>query len=354
VLRAVAADARFSEVTVFCSPRADRNFEVSIASKIREIESELAEKSRIYRLWWLENRLPSEVRRCGSDVLLCMGGAGRAGGQVPHVTFVQQTLPFFPEGMARSRLFERVRMRAISRAMKKSCKASRQVIVQTPTMRRRVAEAFCIPEERISVVLPAVGDLPEVTAPSGQLAAVRAAEAGRRLLYVGSASAYKNVDVVVSAMKRLRDLLPGLSLFLTWPPDHPVCRTGGVVGLGYLQGTALREAYELATVLIMPSLVETVGLPMLEAMNLGTPVLAADRPYAHDVGEDGAMFFDPLDASDLARKIMDILRDECLRGDLRTRGHDLIRRRRAERPYERVLDVVAGVASICSQTEVLP
>jgi len=53
------------------------------------------------------------------------------------------------------------------------------------------------------------------------------------------------------------------------------------VGIGQLKTGSLRRVYELATVLVQPSLTETVGLPMLEAMSVGTPVLAADRPYAH-------------------------------------------------------------------------
>jgi len=118
-----------------------------------------------------------------------------------------------------------------------------------------------------------------------------------------------------------------------------------VVGLGYLQGAELRQAYELADALVMPSLVETVGLPMLEAMNVGIPVIAADRPYAHDVCEDAAVFFDPLDASALAHRITRVLCDEDLRRDLVCRGRDIIRKRRAARPYERMVDIVAKVVS---------
>jgi glycosyltransferase involved in cell wall biosynthesis len=114
----------------------------------------------------------------------------------------------------------------------------------------------------------------------------------------------------------------------------------------------LREAYELATALIMPSFVETVGLPMLEAMNVGTPVLAANRPYAHDVSEDAALFFDPVDVSDLTSKVSALLSDKCVRENLVRKGRDLLRRRQSERPYTRMLDIVAAAASSPIQAEV--
>ena len=351
VLTAAAADARFDRVSVFCSPRGHRTFDLPLSNKIREIECGFSESSRICRLWRSQFRLPSEVLKLGADVLLCMSGIGSAGQHIPHVTFVQQSLPFSPEALARISTFERLRMGVMWRAMKRSCTSSRQVIVQTPTMRRRVAEVFGIPSAQITVALPAVDDLPEPVEPSKRLAAMRETQPTLRLLYVGNQSAYKNVTFVIGAMRELRTGLPGLKIFLTWPADHPACRMEGVVGLGYLRGAELREAYELATVLVMPSLVETVGLPMLEAMNAGTPVVAADRPYAHDVCEDAAVFFDPLDVGDLTGKVLAVLGDERLRDQLVQRGQDVIRKRRSEKPYERMLDIVANAAAGRGQIE---
>src|ERR1039458_8562563 len=79
VLSAAIADRRFARVSVFCSPRDCRIFDLPFSDKVREIECRSSENSRIYRLWWLENRLPSEVKKYQADVLLCMGGIGSAG-----------------------------------------------------------------------------------------------------------------------------------------------------------------------------------------------------------------------------------------------------------------------------------
>jgi glycosyltransferase involved in cell wall biosynthesis len=344
VLNAATADSRIGNISVFCSPRARRLFNLPASDKIHQIECRVSEANRIYRLWWIENRLRCEVQRRGGDVLLCLTGIGSARGYPPHVTMIQQSLPFFPEISCRTGSFEWLRMSVMLRAMRRSCTSSQHVIVQTPTMRKRVAEEFRLPPERISVILPAVSDLPPPIIPSERLATMRATNTGLRLLYVGNQSAYKNVELVVRAFGKLRTLLNGLKLFLTWPPDHPVCRSDGIVGLGYLQGAVLREAYELATVLVMPSLMETVGFPMLEAMSVGTPVIAADLPYAHDVCGEAAVFFDPLDTDDLAAKAADLLGSQQLQRDLISRGYNVIQRRRAERPYEDIIDILAAVA----------
>ena len=69
----------------------------------------------------------------------------------------------------------------------------------------------------------------------------------------------------------------------------------------------------------------------------GTPVLAADRPYARDVCEDAALFFDPLDSDALARAAIELLQDAELRQKLVARGYELVARRRAARPYSRLV-----------------
>jgi glycosyltransferase involved in cell wall biosynthesis len=92
--------------------------------------------------------------------------------------------------------------------------------------------------------------------------------------------------------------------------------------------------------LVMPSLVETVGLPMLEAMSLGLPVLAADRPYAHDICQDAAWFFDPLSSADFAAKSARLLLDPSLRNDLAVKGRARSANLTSAAPYRQMVDIV--------------
>jgi glycosyltransferase involved in cell wall biosynthesis len=133
-------------------------------------------------------------------------------------------------------------------------------------------------------------------------------------------------------------------LFVIGPPTHEFEHGPEVIYLGAVPDSALREAYELASVLVMPSLHETIGLPMPEAMSAGTPVVAADRPYAHDVCEDAALFFDPQSSSDLIEKLSMVLEDSRLRATLQERGSELVRKRSEDRPYERLMDATLAIA----------
>jgi glycosyltransferase involved in cell wall biosynthesis len=173
---------------------------------------------------------------------------------------------------------------------------------------------------------------------------MRDAPEGMRLMFVGQLFTHKNIQIVIEAMREVRGHLPAATLFITGPPAQGPEEAPGMVYLGAVPDRALREAYELATLLVMPSLYETIGLPMPESMSVGTPVLAADRPYAHDVCEDAACFFDPLSPRDCAEQIVRLLTDRGLHSSLRQRGLSLVERRRASRPFERMLKTTLAVA----------
>jgi glycosyltransferase involved in cell wall biosynthesis len=139
--------------------------------------------------------------------------------------------------------------------------------------------------------------------------------------------------------------------YVTLPANWSFCRQGSVIGLGTLSRVELHEAYSNSTVVVMPSLTETVGLPMLEAMRLGAPVLAADRPYAHEVCEDAAAYFDPLSPDDCASHVRHLLTDAEWRSQLVRRGHALIKRRDKIDSYRGMLEKVMEVAEIGKQRD---
>lgn len=342
LLDAALRNPAVGPITLFCSPGAVRTFALPTSERLQVREEARAESGRFARLLWLAVGLPAAVRRSHADVLLCMNGAGIGPSGVPTITFVQQSLPFSPEALARCSLGTRMRMKIIRTAMGRSCRRAAVVLVQTPTMRSWVASAFLIDPNRICVVTPGAPPLPKPAMTARAVGPMRRT-AGLRLLYVGSDSAYKNLPVVLEALSSIRRDIPDTTLFMTLPPGHALARRQGVVGLGYLPREVLAEAYALATALIMPSLVETVGLPMIEAMSAGTAVIAADRPYAHDVCADSARYFDPLDSHDLARAARE-LADGERREELGRRG----RRRAAElasgRAYDRAISELVEVA----------
>jgi glycosyltransferase involved in cell wall biosynthesis len=90
--------------------------------------------------------------------------------------------------------------------------------------------------------------------------------------------------------------------------------------LGYLPEETLAVLYRLAGVFVFPSLYEGFGLPPLEAMASGTPVVTSNVSSLPEVAGDAAVLVDPLDPSAIADGIYRVLTDERLRRDLRRKG----------------------------------
>ena len=101
--------------------------------------------------------------------------------------------------------------------------------------------------------------------------------------------------------------------------------------LGYLPDETLAVLYRLAAVFVFPSLYEGFGLPPLEAMASGTPVVTSNVSSLPEVAGDAAVLVDPYDPRAIADGIRRVLTDERLRGDLRAQGA----RARAEFSWER-------------------
>jgi glycosyltransferase involved in cell wall biosynthesis len=341
---AVAIDNKdISRISVFTSPKETRDFDLPSSEKIEELPQPAAENF-LLRLWWYERRLPREVASLRPDILVCMHSMGLSPDSIPHVTFVQRPLVYSAETRRLVKWHQRYRMPVIRSAIGRSVRSAHKTFVHTPTELRSVATQFGIPEDKIQIVLPPPRALSRTAEPAPELRPMRDVPEDRRLLFVGQLFKHKNVGLVADAMPELRRRFSDVTLFVIGPPTHEFQHGPDVVYLGAVPDGALREAYELASVLVMPSLHETIGLPMPEAMSAGTPVVAADRPYAHDVCGEAALFFDPQSRSDLIAKLSMVLEDSALRATLQERGRDLVRIRREDRPYERLVETTLAVA----------
>ena len=146
------------------------------------------------------------------------------------------------------------------------------------------------------------------------------------LLYAGNQKPHKNLDRLVQAFARSQER-DGLHLLLTGAPNQgliALARRGGVgdrlVFLGSLQDKELPGIDRGAVALVFPSLYEGFGLPPLEAMACGTPVICSTATSLGEVVGDAAVVIDPLDIDSIADGIDKVVRDEGLRAELCGRG----------------------------------
>lgn len=339
-LKVATAEDRISKITVFCSPRKVRTFTLSWSKKIRIVEPRYAGRSRFARVIWHTGGLAHAAQNHGANVVFCMSGQGGTISPTPHVTFVQQSLPFSSEALNRVSYKRRFEMTLIRRLMRQSCHSAQRVIVQTPTMARWVSSAFKLEQEKIDVVIPTASLEPGVGEDTPELELFRKQIYGAKLLYVGNNSEYKMLTTLIKGMGILNSNDSLATLFLTVPPFREHQNPPGVIFLGRLRRNTLKEAYTLASAVVQPSLVETVGLPMLEAMSMGTPVIAADRPYAHDVCQDAAVYYDPLNPLDFADKAKLVLQNSQVRKQLTEKGFELTRKREETAPYQKMVNII--------------
>ncbi len=180
---------------------------------------------------------------------------------------------------------------------------------------------------------------------------------GRLLLCVGRQDPYKNVLTAVEAFKivleRRKDLNCQMLIVGEKDPRYP--EVGEYISQGnlrekvimadYLDDDDLVDAYREADVLVHLSLYEGFGLPPLEAMACGTPVLSSDRASLPEVLGDAALFADPYDRLGAAEKIIRLLTDEQLRQRNIAKGKEQAARYRWEETARQVVEVYQKVAS---------
>ena len=330
-----------ARLTLFVTPRPARRFTIPHEPRLRFVEVAWAEPAT-GRVAWLERGFERACAQHKIDVAVCFNGLGNAG-KVTQVNIVQQPLMFAPEALATMPPRYRIRMHVIRTLSKLSCARADLVLAQTPTVRADLVSQFKLPADRVRVFTPDIDwlDAPMITEVAAKM---RAAPPDARVLYIGSAMPYKSLDTVVEAIQRVRQEIRPATLFLSLPELHPFGFEPGVVCLGTLTHAEVRVALENATLLIMPSLSETLGLPLLEACAVGCPVLAADLPYAHDVCGSAARYFAPAQPRACARALRELLRDPKQRELLGQRGRERHEQLARAAPYANMVAAIFDAA----------
>jgi glycosyltransferase involved in cell wall biosynthesis len=203
---------------------------------------------------------------------------------------------------------------------------------------------------RVSVIHEGVSPLFRPVAPEGRNN--RCDRNVVRVLHVGHCGFYKNIETILRVVAALDNRLEFAVEFVkagsAFTPDQRalIARLGiadRVRWLGHAPTADLPSVYASADVLLMPSLHEGFGLPVLEAMACGTPVVASNAGALPEVIGDAGLTADPLDVDGLAGAIARVLVDPGLRAELRRRGLARAATFTWERTAEATLDIYRRV-----------
>jgi glycosyltransferase involved in cell wall biosynthesis len=213
-----------------------------------------------------------------------------------------------------------------------------------------LARFLGLPAEKLRVVPLGVSEAFRPIGPE-QAAAVAARFGlnGPYVLAVGTRQARKNQAGLVAAFCALRDELPEHCLAIAGPTIWREDRLREQVAalgmesrvrlLGYVPDEALPALYSAASLFVFPSLYEGFGLPVLEAMACGTPVVCSNRSSLPEVAGEAALLVDPTSRDELAGAIRRALLDVDLRDGLRERGLARAREYTWQRTASRMVDV---------------
>jgi glycosyltransferase involved in cell wall biosynthesis len=236
-----------------------------------------------------------------------------------------------------------------------------RILAVSHSSKRDLSRTFDVAEEKIEVVYNALDErfLLEPMPEGADRILERLAVTDPFVLYAGNIKPQKNLPRLIEAFAvakaELRDhpqysnlklLLIGDSAEEHSDLRRAVLRSrvqGDVRFLGFVPHPVLRVLYSRASAFLFPSLYEGFGLPPLEAMAHGTPVLTSSASSLPEVFSQAALFVNPENVFEIARGIRQILTEDVLREALVRRGYELVQKYSWERSAEQVRDVYRSV-----------
>ena len=219
---------------------------------------------------------------------------------------------------------------------------SRRIITPSEYVKDDVARAMRTNSRKIVVTYEAGDSINEKSKQINELADAQF------IMYIGRPNPHKNLGRLIEAYSKLKQDMPELHLVLAGKRDvlfkrhkRDVERMGipDVHFTGKISDGELRWLYEHCAAYVFPSLSEGFGLPGLEAMACGAPVVSSSATSLPEIYGDAAHYFDPLDVDDMAKAIKSVLTRPDMRKRLIAAGHKQVKKYSWRRMAEETLAV---------------
>ncbi len=232
-----------------------------------------------------------------------------------------------------------------------------RVLTVSEASKRDILKYFHIPKDKVDVIYNAIDERFGETPDHDEVARVRERYQLNDpfVLYAGNIKPHKNIERVIESfhllrrgpgMEQVKLLIIGdeISKYATLRRAvHKYKLHKHVRFFGFVADRTLAILYRLAAVFVFPSLYEGFGLPPLEAMASGTPVITSNVSSLPEVVGDAALLVDPLDAAAIAEAMRRVLTDPALQEDLRQRGLNRAGEFSWDRSVRRVREIYAEV-----------
>ncbi len=288
------------------------------------VRSRWPTQQRLVRILWEQTAWPLLAKRHGVELLHSMAFALPIWLPAPAVVTVYDlSFMHYPES------FPTLQRRYLQRQTVQACRRARRVITISQSARQDIHRFFGVPLMQIDVITPGVDPLYRPL-PRADVAAFRQERQlpRRFVLHVGTLQPRKNIPTLLEALAQLP--LPDVNLVLVGGKGWLYAEIfAQVVALGlqervhfagYVPDELLPFWYNAADCLVVPSLYEGFGLPVVEAMACGTPVVVANTSSLPEAAGNAALLFEPRNAAELAERITAVLQDRVLAATMRDAG----------------------------------
>jgi glycosyltransferase involved in cell wall biosynthesis len=275
------------------------------------------------RLAWLQTVLPLRLMADRATVLLSPVPEGLLLRVIPQVIVVHDVLPLhFPHEYPRQQYYFRHLVPAV-------LKRARLIVAVSEHTRRDLAAFYGITSPNVHVV-PNGFDAQRYRAGIASQSVKDKYGLEAYLLFVGNLLPHKNLSILLRAFASIAGRMAH-QLVIAGKKDpryYPALEAqvqalglqGRVLFLDYVPAEDLPALYAGADACVLPSLYEGFGLPVLEAMACGTPVIASRASAIPEVAGEAALLFDPHDVHDMAQTIAAVLGHPDRRETMRHRG----------------------------------
>lgn len=283
---------------------------------------------------WEQTTLAAKTWR---DLLVGFGGSGPLLHPDQLTVIHDATIFRHPESFSRSyRLFHTLLGAVLTRTAR--------IATVSQFSRQELSSIFRVSAEGIAVIYNATDHFTGLTPDDGILERLKLS-GGDFFLLVGTLKPNKNIDFAIRAFEALN--APGQKLVVVGGIHANVFKGGdygsrdNLIFPGRLSDAEVAALERGATAFIFPSLYEGFGIPPLEAMSQGCPVLASDIPPVREACGDGALYFDPTKSGTLEHQMRAVLDDPRLRERLVAGGFENAARFSWAKSADALLQVLA-------------
>ncbi|MFN2438012.1 MAG: glycosyltransferase family 4 protein [Chitinophagaceae bacterium] len=280
-------------------------------------------------LWkyWYDIKIPSALKKIKADVFISPDGFCSLTTKVPQCLIIHD-LGFLHHPEA----YKKTHLAFYKLYTPFFIKKAKQVVTVSQFSKNDIISQYQIPDEKINVVYSAAKEIFQPLNTQQKISIKKKYTEGKEFfVYTGAIQPRKNLVHLLKAFSLFKKRQQTnwkliLSGRLAWKNEEflKLLKTykyrEDVIITGYIAESELALLTASAYAMIYPSFFEGFGVPVLEAMKSGVPVLTSVNSSMREIGDEAALYFDPLNVNDMADKLMLIYKDEDLRNSMIEKG----------------------------------